>query len=68
MPLYIFAALSGYIHLQKMCLSELISNTYELHRNLFNEVISQFIELSASTIKTVLPKFKASYIALVVIV
>jgi hypothetical protein len=58
---HVFAASSGYIHLQKMCLSELISNTYELHRNLFNEVISQFIEQTASTIKTLLPKFKPSY-------
>ncbi len=33
---HIFAALSAYIYLQKMCLAELIENTYELHRDLFN--------------------------------
>ena len=58
---HIFAALSGYIHLQKMCLAELIANTYELHRDLFNPVISQFIETSAKTIKGLLPEFEPSY-------
>jgi len=28
---YLFAALSGYIYLQKMCLSEHITHTYEIH-------------------------------------
>ena len=42
---HVFAALSGYIHLQKMCLAELITNAYSLQRNLFNEVISDFISL-----------------------
>ena len=58
---HIFAALSGYIHLQKMCLSELISNTYEIQRDLFNSVISQFIKTSATTIKDLIPEFKPSY-------
>ena len=58
---HIFAALSGYVHLQKMCLSELIVNTYALHRDLFNSVISQFIEISSTTIKGLLPEFRPSY-------
>ena len=58
---HVFAALSGYIHLQKMALSELITNIYALHRDLFNEIINQFIGQTASTIEGLLPKFKPSY-------
>ena len=58
---HIFAALSGYVYLQKMCLSELMVNIYALHRDLFNPIISQFIEISATTIKGLLPEFKPSY-------
>ena len=35
------------MHLQKMCLSELMVNIYALHRDLFNPIISQFIEMLA---------------------
>ena len=58
---HIFAALSGYIHLQKMCLAELTTKTDEFHRDLFNSVLSQFIETSAKTIKGLLPEFEPSY-------
>lgn len=58
---HVFAALSGYIHLQKMALSELITNIYALHRDLFNEVINKFIEQTVPTIKGLLPEFKPSY-------
>ena len=58
---HVFAALSGYIHLQKMSLAQLITHTYALHRDLFNEVISEFINQTASTIKGLLPEFKPSY-------
>ena len=58
---HVFAALSGYIQLQKMSLAQLITNTYALHRDLFNEVISDFIGQTASTIKGLLPEFKPAY-------
>ena len=58
---HVFAALSGYIHLQTMCLAELITNTYALQRNLFNEVISGFIGETASMIKGLIPEFKPFY-------
>ena len=34
---------------------------YALHRDLFNEVISEFINQTASTIKGLIPEFKPSY-------
>lgn len=58
---HIFAALSGYIYLQKMSMAQLITNAYALHRDLFNGVISEFIEQTTSTIKGLLPEFKPSY-------
>lgn len=57
---HVFAALSGYIHLQKMCLSELITNCYQLQRDLFNEVISEFIAISTPTIQGLIPEFRSS--------
>ena len=58
---HIFAALSGYIYLQALCLGDLIANAYALQRNLFNEVISGFIDKTALSIKGLIPKFKPSY-------
>ena len=58
---HVFAALSGYIQLQKMSLTEHITNIYALHHDLFNEVISQFIGQATSTIKGLVPEFKPSY-------
>lgn len=58
---HVFAALSGYILLQKMSLSALITNIYALHRDLFNGVISEFIGKTAVAIEGLLPTFKQSY-------
>jgi len=58
---HVFAALSGYIYLQKMSLSELITNTYALQRDLFNEVIREFIGQTASVFKGVVPEFTPAY-------
>ena len=58
---HVFAALSGYIHLQKMSLADLITNTYALHRDLFNEVVSEFIDQTSSMFKSLLPKFTPPY-------
>ena len=40
---HIFAALCGYVHLQKLCALDVISNCYKLQRDLFQEVIASFI-------------------------
>ncbi len=40
---HIFASILGYVQLQKMCISELISNCYELQRELFNTVVANSI-------------------------
>jgi len=41
---HVFAALCGYVHLQKMQFEGMITNAYQWHRNLFNEVIAQFTQ------------------------
>ncbi|MGZ8916491.1 MAG: IS701 family transposase [Methylobacter sp.] len=40
---HLFAAIYGYVQLQRLRVMELISNCYRLRRNLFNEVIASFI-------------------------
>ena len=40
---HLFAALCGYIHLQKMQITDFISSVYELNRKLFTDVIANFI-------------------------
>lgn len=57
---HIFASLLAYVQLQKMCLSDLISNCYKLQRDLFNSVISGFIESLIPEIKNLLPEFNPS--------
>ena len=57
---HIFASLLAYVQLQKMCLSDLISNFYKLQRDLFNSVISGFIENLIPEIKNLLPEFNPS--------
>ncbi len=57
---HIFAALLGFIQLQKMCLSELISNCYKLQRDLFNEVVANFIQKLIPEIKNLEAEFHPS--------
>lgn len=40
---HLFAAICGYVQLQRLHAMELISNCYRLRRDLFNEVIASFI-------------------------
>lgn len=54
---HIFAALLGFVQLQKMCTSELISNCYRLQRDLFNGVITNFIKTLVPEIKNLDPQF-----------
>jgi hypothetical protein len=54
---HIFAALLGFVQLQKMCTAELISNCYKLQRDLFNDVIINFIRKLVPEIKNLDPEF-----------
>ena len=38
---HIFSALCGYVHLQKVCATQLLSSLYQMQRVLFKEVSSQ---------------------------
>jgi hypothetical protein len=40
---YIFCSLQAFVHLEKMRSKKLISNWYELQRNLFTKVIREYI-------------------------
>lgn len=55
---HIFAAMLGFVQLQKMCVCELIANCYRLQRELFNEVVAEFIQKLVPEIKNLLPEFK----------
>jgi hypothetical protein len=55
---HIFAALLGFVQLQKMCAADLISNCYRLQRDLFNEVIAIFIQMLIPEIKNLDPQFR----------
>ena len=54
---HIFAAILGFVQLQKMCVSELISNCYKLQRELFNKVVAEFIQKLVPEIKNLEPEF-----------
>lgn len=41
---HIFSALCGYIHLQNMRLTEVISNAYQWQRDLYKDVVAAFVE------------------------
>ena len=41
---HIFSALCGYVHLQRICATQLLSSIYQMQRALFKEVIAKFIE------------------------
>ena len=41
---HIFSALCGYVHLQKVCAIQLLSSIYQMQRELFKEVVAEFIE------------------------
>lgn len=41
---HIFAALCGYVYLQKLCALDVINNCYKLQHDLFREVIASFIQ------------------------
>lgn len=40
---HVFAALCAYIHLQRLCITEVISHAYRLQQDLFKEIIASFV-------------------------
>jgi hypothetical protein len=54
---HVFAALLGYIQLQKMCMLDIIHNCYKLQRDLFNHVITEFIQTLVPDIINLEPEF-----------
>ena len=56
---HLFAALCGYVQLQKLSAMSLIDNCYSVQRNLFNEVIAGFIGTLMPTMVHLNPEFQA---------
>jgi hypothetical protein len=54
---HLFAAIYGYVELQRLKAVDIISNCYKLRRELFNEIISSFIEVFAQGKEHLNPKF-----------
>ncbi len=55
---HIFAALCGYVQLQQMCVTNMISNCYRLQRHLFDEVITSFIQTFMASKELLPPQFR----------
>ena len=56
---HIFAAIFGYVKLQQLRATDMISNCYKLRRDLFNEVIASFVKSFALSMNHMNSKFKA---------
>ena len=57
---HIFAAICGYVELQRLCVIDLIKNCYEVQKNLFKTVIAGFVKSFAPTMKRLEPEFMPS--------
>jgi hypothetical protein len=55
---HLFAALCGYVQLQKLSAMSLIDNCYSVQRNLFNEVVAGFIGTLMPTMAHLNPEFQ----------
>jgi len=55
---HLFAAICGYVQLQKMCAVDLINNCYGLQRNLFSEVVASFIKSMMPSMERLNSQFK----------
>jgi hypothetical protein len=55
---HLFAALCGYVQLQKLSAMSLIDNCYSVQRNLFNEVVAGFIGTLMPTMVHLNPEFQ----------
>lgn len=56
---HLFAALCGYVQLQKLSAMSLIDNCYSVQRHLFNSVIARFIDTLMPTMAHLDPEFQA---------
>jgi len=56
---HLFAAICGYVQLQKLSAMALINNCYSVQRNLFNEVIAAFIGTFMPTMAHLNPEFQS---------
>ena len=57
---HIFAALCGYVQLQQLCMTNMISNCYRLQRHLFDDVIASFIQTFMASKDLLQPQFRAA--------
>ncbi len=57
---HLFAAICGYVELQRLRTTEMIANCYKLRRDLFKEVVSCFIQTFSTTMSGLKPKFHNS--------
>lgn len=57
---HIFAAICGFVQLQKMCFAETITHCYSIQRDLFKEVIASFIEAFIPSINYLNPEFTST--------
>jgi hypothetical protein len=54
---HVFAAICGYVQLQRLRVNDVIRNCYQLKRELFNEVIAAFIETFTPRLEHLNPHF-----------
>ena len=57
---HLFAAIYGFVQLQKLSAIHVLKNCYDIQRTLFNDVIRAFVGELAPTMSHLLPKFKPS--------
>jgi hypothetical protein len=55
---HLFAAICGYVQLQKLSVMALINNCYSVQRNLFNEIIAAFIGIFMPILAHLNPEFR----------
>jgi hypothetical protein len=57
---HLFAAIYGFVQLQKLSAINVLKNCYAIQRDLFNDVIRSFVEDFSPTMKNLEPQFKPS--------
>ena len=55
---HVFAAICGYVQLQRLRANDLIRNCYRLKRELFNEIIAAFIQTFTPNLEHLNPQFQ----------
>jgi len=57
---HLFAAICGFVQLQKLSAIQVLKNCYAIQRNLFNDVIRAFVQEFELTMKNLEPQFQPS--------